>query len=165
MPLKRVPITSNNPDSNSPKKIRSLVVQSALDVFDLEDGASLSQLNDTDLTDEQKSLCFFSAGLSFERRSIIAWGYVDYPMDSYFYHIVKAEPSFSGLVVIPEFESKWSLDFENTIVLWSTNKKLYASEFNRDAVILHEGFKNDLRGVWNANDIIAQLFRPNLTLV
>lgn len=163
MPLKRVPITSNNPDNNSPKKIRSLVVQSALDVFDLEDGALLSQLNDTDLTDEQKSICFFAAGLSFERKGIIAWGYVDYPMDSYFYHIVRGV--YSGLVVIPEFESKWTLDFENTIVLWSNSKKLYASEFNRDAVILHEGFKNDLRGVWNAGDIIAQLFKPNLTLV
>ncbi|MEK9747756.1 MAG: hypothetical protein VW443_02240 [Pseudomonadales bacterium] len=161
MPLKIVPITK----THLHKKTKPLIVQSALDVFDLEDGALLNQLDNTNLTDKQKENVFFAVGLSFERKGIIAWGYIDYPIDSYFYPIVRPSPLFSGLVVIPEFESEWTLDFDNTIVLWSNNRKLYASEFNQDAVSLHEGYKNDSRGVWNTGDILAELFKPKLTLV
>ena len=160
MPLDKAPILSY-----PSKKIRPLVVQSAVDVFGLEDGALLSQLDTTDLTDEQKSYCFYAAGSSFAHRSIIAWGYVDYPIDSYFYPIVRPNPKFSGLVVVPQFETRWALDFENTMVLWSNKKKLYASEFNQDAVGLYDGFINDPREVWNTGEILAQLFKPNLTLV
>lgn len=147
------------------KKTKPLVVQSALDVFGLEDGALLNQLDNTNLTDKQKSYCFFATGLAFERKSIIAWGYVDYPIDSYFYPIVRPAPLFSGLVVVPQFETAWMLDEENTIVLWSNKRKLYASEFNQDAVSLYDGFLNDPRGVWDTGDILAQLFKPKLTLV
>jgi len=162
--------------------------KSILELYPFEHAATLDNLKQHDLSPAQQAILFYLAGRGIERKSPIAGVYADSSYPDEFvvplhidHHgqgkgiceITAGEPDrIRCSMVLPQFacgdgaisanHTDCYGDIENTWVLWSTDRPVYTSMLNFEAMKIWQTVSNCSH---NLVSIVDNMRRPTLSLL